>query len=143
MLYSFISMDLCIMSNAPERQTVTKEYYEQVLCQLHDAGWCKRPDLWTAKNWQLHHENAPTHSLNMIQTLMAKHVILVVYQPPYSPDIAPCDFWLFPKLNMTLKESCFESREEIMQNATAEMNTIPKEVSRSVFSCGRIGGLSV
>ncbi|KAK7082233.1 hypothetical protein SK128_022869, partial [Halocaridina rubra] len=25
-------------------------------------------------------------------------------RPPYSPDMAPCDFWLFPKLKIILKE---------------------------------------
>jgi len=40
---------------------------------------------------------------------------------------------LFPKLKTTLKGSRFESREEIMQNATAEMNTIPKETFQKCF----------
>ena len=48
-------------------------------------------------------------------------------------DMAPCDFWLFPKLKMPLKGSRFESREEIMWNATAEMNTIPKEDFQRYF----------
>jgi hypothetical protein len=34
---------------------------------------------------------------------------------------------------MRLKGSCFESREEIMQNATAQMNTIPKEAFQKCF----------
>ena len=83
--------------NAPKGQTVTKEYYQQVLCLLHDAVRHKRPDLWTAKNWQLHHDNASAHSSHLIQIFLAKHGIPVVHQPPYSPDMAPCDFWLFLK----------------------------------------------
>lgn len=118
---------------APVGQTVTKEYYQQVLRRLRDAVRRKRPDLWTAKNWQLHHDNAPAHSSHLIQYFLAKHGIPVVHQPPYSPDMAPCDFWLFPKLKTTLKGSRFESREEIMQNATAEMNTIPKEAFQKCF----------
>ena len=38
---------------APVGQTVTKEYYQQVLRRLRDAVRRKRPDLWTAKNWQM------------------------------------------------------------------------------------------
>jgi histone-lysine N-methyltransferase SETMAR len=63
----------------------------------------KRPDLWAAKTWQLHHDNAPAHSAHLIQTFVAKHNIPVVRQAPYSPDMAPCGFWLFPKLKMPLK----------------------------------------
>ena len=118
---------------APVGQTVTKEYYQQVLRRLRDAVRRKRPDLWTAKNWQLHHDNAPAHSSHLFQYFLEKHGIPVLQQPPYSPDMAPCDFWLFPKLKTTLKGYRFESREEIMQNATAEMNTFPKEAFQKCF----------
>src|SRR5215469_2121310 len=99
---------------APEEQTVTKEYYQDVLRRLRDAVRRKRPDMWTAKNWQPHHDNAPSHSSHLIQTFLAKHGIPAVRQPPYSPDMAPCDFWLFSKLKTALKGSRFETREEIM-----------------------------
>ncbi|PNF43836.1 hypothetical protein B7P43_G06040 [Cryptotermes secundus] len=55
------------------------------------------------KTWQLHHDNAPAHSAHLIQIFVAKHNIPVVRQAPYSPDMTPCDFWLFPKLKMPLK----------------------------------------
>jgi len=41
---------------------------------------------------------------------LAKHNIPLIRQAPYSPDMAPCDFWLFPKLKMLLKGTRFESR---------------------------------
>ncbi|KAJ4439803.1 hypothetical protein ANN_07931 [Periplaneta americana] len=89
--------------------------------------------MWTANNWHLHHDNAPAHSSQLIHTFLAKHGITTVRQPPYSPDLAPCDFWLFPKLKTPLKGSRFESREEIMRNATRELNTIPKEDFQRCF----------
>ncbi|KAJ4428957.1 hypothetical protein ANN_25953 [Periplaneta americana] len=118
---------------APEGQTVTKEYYHDVLRRLRDAVRRKRPDMWTANNWHLHHDNAPAHSSQLIHTFLAKHGITTVRQPPYSPDLAPCDFWLFPKLKTPLKGSRFESREEIMRNVTTELNTIPKEDFQRCF----------
>ncbi|KAJ4434289.1 hypothetical protein ANN_22841 [Periplaneta americana] len=118
---------------APEGQMVTKEYYHDVLRRLRDAVRRKRPDMWTANNWHLHHDNAPAHSSQLIHTFLAKHGITTVHQPPYSPDLAPCDFWLFPKLKTPLKGSHFESREEIMRNATTELNTIPKEDFQRCF----------
>ncbi|KAJ4450782.1 hypothetical protein ANN_02212, partial [Periplaneta americana] len=118
---------------APEGQMVTKEYYHDVLWRLRDAVRRKRLDMWTANNWHLHHDNAPAHSSQLIHTFLAKHGITTVHQPPYSPDLAPCDFWLFPKLKTPLKGSHFESREEIMRNATTELNTIPKEDFQRCF----------
>jgi hypothetical protein len=57
----------------------------------------------------------------------------VVCQASYSPDMAPCDFWLFPKLKMPLKGTRFESREDIMRNAMARLITIPKDAFQKCF----------
>jgi len=113
--------------------TVTKEYYEEVLCCLRNAVRRKRPDLWAAKTWQLHHDNAPAHSSHLSQGFLAKHNIPLIRQAPYSPDIAPWDFWLFPKLKMRLKGTRFESREDIMRNATAQLNINPQEAFQKCF----------
>jgi transposase len=74
----------------------------------------------------LYHGNAPAHSLHLIQSLLAKHGIPVVRQAPYSPDMAPCGFWLFPKLKRPLKGSHFDSREDIMWNMTKEPRSLPE-----------------
>jgi len=37
----------------------------------------------------------------------AKHQITQVCQRPYSPYLAPCDFWVFPKLKSPLKGTIF------------------------------------
>jgi len=118
---------------APQGQTFTKEYYEGVLCRLRNAVRRKQLDLWAAETWQLHHDNAPAHSSHLIQSFLAKHNIPLNRQAPYSPDMAPCDFWLFPKLKMLLKGTRFESREDIMRNATAQMYMIPQEAFQKCF----------
>jgi hypothetical protein len=69
--------------------------------------------------------------------------IAVVRQAPYSRDMAPCDFWLFPKLKMPLEEARFESREDIMRNATAQLNTIPKDAFQQCFQQWRDRWISV
>jgi len=56
---------------------------------------------------QLHHDNAPAHSTALVQAFLAKHHITQVSQPPYSPHLAPCDFWFFPKLKLPLKVRIF------------------------------------
>ncbi len=107
-------------------QTINKEYYLEVMRHLRDAVRRKRPKMWAAQNWQLHHDNAPAHFAHLIQTYLAKNNTPLVRHPPYSPDMASCDFWLFPKLKTTLKGKRFESREEIMKKTTAELYSIPK-----------------
>jgi transposase len=51
----------------------------------------------------LHHDNAPAHSTGLVQAFLAKRHITQVCWPPNSPDLAPYDFWLFPKLKSPLK----------------------------------------
>ncbi|PNF25326.1 hypothetical protein B7P43_G10929 [Cryptotermes secundus] len=117
----------------PLGETVNNEYYQEVLHHLHDAVWRKRPDLWDAHNWQLHHDSAPAHSSHLIQGFVAKHSIPQIRQAPYSPDMAPCYFWLFPRLKTLLKGSHFDSHKDIIQNATAQLHTIPKEAFQNCF----------
>jgi transposase len=51
----------------------------------------------------LHHDNASAHASLLIREFLAKDETTIMPQPPYSPDLAPADFFLFPKLKSTLK----------------------------------------
>jgi hypothetical protein len=130
-------------SYSPEGQTINKEYYLEVIHHLRDAVRRNRPHLWASRNWQLYHDNALAHSSHLIQNFLAKHDIPVVCQASKSPDIVPCDFWLFPKLKRPLKGSCFDSRDDIMQNATKELRSFQKKLSGNASSSGRNNELSV
>jgi hypothetical protein len=55
---------------APDGQIVNKEYYVEVLCQLCDDVQCQIPASWQRGDWQLHHENAPTHSSHLVQNFL-------------------------------------------------------------------------
>ena len=58
---------------------------------------------------------------------MAKHETTVIAQPPYSPDLAPCDFFLFPKLKYPLRGTRDESIQAIKRNSLKELKAIPAE----------------
>ncbi|PNF35838.1 hypothetical protein B7P43_G09433, partial [Cryptotermes secundus] len=91
------------------------------------------PELWDARNWQLHHNNAPAHSAHLIQGFLAKHGIPQVRQAPYSPDMAPCDFWLFPRLKTLLKGCRFDSHKDTIHHAMAQLHAIPKGAFQNCF----------
>ena len=69
----------------------------------------RRPQLWAAGDWQLHHDYVPAHASCLVQRFLVKHPITQVTQPLYSPDLVPCDFWLFPKLKPPLKGKRFQT----------------------------------
>ena len=109
---------------------------------MRDAVWRKRRDKWQGE-WFLHHDNASSHTSLVVQQFLAEKSIPVITQPPYSPDLFPSDFWLFPTLKMGLKETPFATMEDIKSNATAELWRIPKEPSTVASNNGRIDGASV
>src|SRR5215475_1605402 len=117
----------------PQGRTVNKEYYLEVMQRLHEAVKKKRPDAWRENRWMLQHDNAPAHSSFVVRDFLAKHATTVLPQPPYSPDLAPADFFLFPKLKSTLKGRRFESIEAIKTNSLAHLRSIPKTAFRKCF----------
>jgi hypothetical protein len=62
---------------------------------------------------------------------LAKHSIPVVPHPPYSPYLAPCDFFLFPRLKSTLKEERFQDAAEKQLNTTRQLQAIPKQACQT------------
>ena len=55
--------------------------------------------------------------------------IKTVLQPPYNPDLAPCDFWLFPKLR-----GCrYETIEEMKEAVTKVFDTLTQEDFHGAF----------
>jgi len=57
--------------------------------------------MWENQTWMLHHDNTPAQALLLIRSYLAKHQSSIVPNPPYSPDLAPAAFSLFPKLTTT------------------------------------------
>jgi hypothetical protein len=62
--------------------------------------------------------------------------------PPYSPDLAPCDFRLFPKLKTALKGHRFSDTANIQGHARPSCRTFQKRSSRNVLSSANIDSLS-
>ena len=98
----------------------------EVLRRLRESVRRKRPEKWDG-DWILHHDNAPAHTSHLVQKFLAKHGTAQLQQPPYSPDLAPCDFFLFPRLKKVLKGHRFEATEDIKRNSTKTLLDIPKE----------------
>jgi hypothetical protein len=107
----------------PRGETVNKEFYLKVMKHLREAVRRKRPEAWTKKTWMLCHDNAPAHALLLILEFLAKQEMIVMPQPPLSPDLAPADFFVFPKLKSTLKGCQFQMVEEIKENSPRALNT--------------------
>jgi hypothetical protein len=82
----------------PRGQTVNHAFYKDVFERLWK--WVQRVWKDTADNWVLHHNNAPGHTVLSIREFLAKKNIHTLPHLPYSSDLSPWDFYLFPKLKL-------------------------------------------
>jgi hypothetical protein len=51
----------------------------------------------------------------------------VISHPPCSPDLAPCDFFLFPKMKLKLKGRRFDTIEEIRVKSQRVLDTLTEK----------------
>jgi transposase len=127
MLIVFFDIDGLVHHEfVPTGHTTNKEFYKTVLQRLRDAVRRHRPEKWRSGNWILHHDNGPAHRAVTTNEFLAKHIILSLPQPPYSPDLAPCYFFFFPQLKKTLKVRRFDYVEDIQANVTRHLRAIRK-----------------
>ena len=83
----------------------------------------KRLALFKSAQWHFHQDNVPVHNSILVTNLLTKVGIKTVPHPPYSPDLAPCDFWLFPKL----RGYCDVTIEKMTVAVTKIIDTLTQE----------------
>ena len=117
----------------PRKTTVTSSYYSTVLkSSLLRHLRMKRPEKLKT-GCVLHHDNAPAHTARLTQECLREMNVDVLPHPPYSPDLAPCDFWLFPTVKNSLRGRKFSSDEELNSAVRVKLRTLCSEGLYSVF----------
>jgi hypothetical protein len=80
-----------------------------------------------AHTWFLHQDNAPSHTSFAVREFLAHHNITTLPHPPYSPDLAPCDFFLFPQSQNPPQRKHFGIVENVEAASTRALNNISSE----------------
>jgi len=134
MLIAFFDIDGLVHHEfVPTRQTVNKEFYKTVLQRLRDAVRRHRPENWRSGNWILHHDNAPAQRAVTTNEFLEKHKIPSKPQPPYCPDLAPCDFFYVPTTEENNESSSIRLVEDIQANATRKLRAITRSDYQRCF----------
>jgi hypothetical protein len=60
-----------------------------------------------------------------VSQFLAGKCISTTDHPPYSPDLAPADFWLLPELKSVLKAKCFSDIVDIKLSVGKILTDIP------------------
>ena len=116
-------------SKSPLKEII-KNLFDDKLAPLSSIlTWSLRKE----NSWILHHDNAPSHKAIIVNKFLAKNSTNINEQPPYSPVMAPADFFLFPKLKLPLRDTRFQSVENIKENSRRELKSIPENAFKKCF----------
>ena len=114
---------------APKGTTINSTRYIETLKRLKNRVRRVRPD---TQQLVLQHDNARPHVSASTTEAVKRLNIEVVTHPPYSPDLAPCDYHMFPKLKEHLRGRQFSSDEEVKECVRHWLRALPA----SFFSDG-------
>jgi histone-lysine N-methyltransferase SETMAR len=120
----FDNEGLIYMNYVPKGQTVNANYIVDALSKFLAIFKKKRRNM-AAQEWFFHWDNAPVHTAAVVKDWMAARDFRVIDHPPYSPDLAPADFFLFPTIKRqlagkTLTQDTFKTMWEGAARTIAE-----------------------
>ena len=143
-----LTYGIVYMNYMPVGVTVNAAYLIDILGSFLKAMRVKRPHLIASNDWVLHWDNAPVHTARLATEFIAKKGIKMVPHAPYLPDLAPADFWLFPKIKANLALDGLIIENSVHNSWERLAYTIPTEEFRATWDkwlerhekCIRIGG---
>jgi transposase len=81
----------------------------------------------------IHADNARPHTAEKCRIFCEENGLRLVTHPPYSPDLAPSDFFLFGHVKNRLQGRVFESQDDLVAAITEELQNIELETLHRVF----------
>lgn len=115
----------------PKGQTITGSYYAGLIPKVRDAVKNKRRGKLSLGVLFLH-DNAPAHRSEVALGAIRNAGFHMLDHPPYSPDLAPSDFHLFPKLKEYIRGTKFQDDDAVM----AAVNEFFESQEEDFFSEG-------
>ena len=94
----FNSSGLVVQVPCLSGHTVTGRFYKNSVLKKVKEFYNKK---WSSIGWagvHLLHDNASSHKCEVVKSVLASEKLKVLNHPPYSPDLSPCGFFLFPRL---------------------------------------------
>ena len=117
--------------------TINANRYQQTLTKLKSDIHNKRRT--KPKPMILHHDNARPHTAKKTSEVIEKLNFNLLPHPPYSPDLAPADFCLFPKMKALLRGHLFDNRDNLEREVRRVLlYELPKEVYSDAINSLRL-----
>jgi hypothetical protein len=124
----FVSVEFLPMGQNYNSQFFTETVLPSTEKKLAEC----RPKLQTTTH--LHVDNAKPHNSKMSIERIEGLGFILVPQPPYSPDLAPCDFFLFGDLKQHLEEKHFTREDQMIAAVWDVFDKIPLQTFQDVIA---------
>lgn len=106
-----------------ERKTVNSEWYTTT-CLPKVFGEIRKNNF--KRRIILHHDNASSHTSAQTSDYLSSENIELMGHPPYSPDLAPNDFYLFPTIKNKMRGHRFSTPEEAVEAFKSHVLEVPQ-----------------
>ncbi|XP_046354018.2 histone-lysine N-methyltransferase SETMAR-like [Haliotis rufescens] len=110
------SKGVLMIDYKPPKKTITGAYYADLMKKLPNAIKEKQRGMLTAGVLLLH-DNAPVHKSRVAQAAIRECKFEHLNHPPYSPDLAPSDYYLFRNLKSHLRGTRFANDDDLIAEA--------------------------
>ena len=128
---------ILLIDYMPHKTTITSQYYADLLGRLRESIKSKRRGMLT-KGVLLLHDNAPVHKGRVAQAAIRNCGFEQITHPPYSPDLAPSDYFLFRHLKRHIRGQHYSSDEALTDAVEQFLDNQPEtffhEGVNSLFS---------
>lgn len=104
------STGLILIDFLPNGTTITGEYYSTLVREMRK----KRRKSRVSELYFLH-DNAPVHTARVTSSTLDCSGMVVLQHPPYSPDLAPSDFYLFKHMKKELRGIRYDNIEDLKE----------------------------
>jgi histone-lysine N-methyltransferase SETMAR len=106
-------------------------YISHILDPL--AEWGRKPVGGSDRRLHAHADNARPHTAKKVPEFLAGNGMKRAHHPPYSPDLAPCDFYRCDHIKGRLAGASFEEPDHFLQEIDAIFQSIEKATLERVF----------
>ena len=115
------------------QRTVTAAWYVQDCLPCVLAAVAERRPRTRHRGLLLHHDNAAAHRANATQEFLQMEKVQQLDHPPYSPDLAPCDFFVFPFIKWKLRGLRFDTPDLAVEAFLEHIRAIPQTEWANMF----------
>jgi histone-lysine N-methyltransferase SETMAR len=126
MITAYDKNGMIATDRVPPGSTVTAAYYRKFLQDVLRPKIHQKSVIFAAGVFIMHDKARP-HASGAVSEILEKYGWQVLPHPPYSPDMSPPDFDLFPKLKKPLRGKSFRSIEEVSNDVTRVIRCIKNE----------------